>query len=297
MPLSSNLAANARDCRFTASGRAIVRAVGFAPEMSSESTDWNNLALYAWRGQCEEARFEAFAEPVIVYHVGGAKSVRVRTGRNWNRRTHPGLITVIPPATPVSWEIRGEVHSRSVHLGSHFFSAATPETDAALGFRCGVHDPLIAAAIQTLEQEIRRPAQCGSLYADAVADTLALHLLREGVAPRAQLCDGGLARAALGRSLERLEAGIESGVSLQALADEAGLSRAHFAESFRRSTGLPAHRYLTQRRLARARELLRRTHLSLAEVALRCGFSSQAHFSDCFRREAGVTPRRFRDQA
>jgi AraC family transcriptional regulator len=279
--------------RFAASGTAIGEAVGFAPEVDSGKAGWSNVALFAWRGHCGEAQFEPFSEPVIVYHVGGAASVPVRTGKLWNRRTHPGQITVIPPETRVSWSIRGEVHSRTVHLGSRFFlgGARAPE----LRFRCGVTDPLIAAAIQTLEREIRSPAQCGSLYADTVADTLALHLIRDGDAPTEPVTlNSGLAPAVLRRCLDRMEASLSSGISLQALAAEAGLSRAHFAESFRRSTGVTPHRHLTQRRLARARELLRHTALSIADIALRCGFSSQAHFSEYFRRDCGLTPRHFR---
>lgn len=281
--------------RFAASGEAICRSVGFAPELDSERAGWRNLALYAWRGTCTQAQFEPFSEPVIVYHVGGAESVAVRVGRSWNRHTHPGLITVIPPETRVSWDIRGEVHSRSVHLGSRFFSALDDPPAPSLRFRCGVQDPLIAAAIQNLEQEIRQPAQCGSLYADAVADTLALHLLRQTEPLGVAAGHGRLSRAALARSLELIESSIESGVSLQTLAASVSLSRAHFAESFRRSTGLSPHRYLTQRRLQRARTLLRHSMLSLSEVALRCGFSSQAHFCEAFRRDTGATPRRFRD--
>lgn len=286
--------------RFSASGRAIVRSVGFTPELSSESAGWSSLALYGWRGQCQEAAFEPFEEPVIVYHVGGAQTVPVRVGRHWDRQTHPGLITVIPPATRIGWDIRGEVHSRSVHLGSKFFTAAEGEGTApvpTLRFRCGVQDPLLISAIHALENELRQPQQHGTLYADSVSDFMALHLLREcasASAPLQPLQRGGLSRRMLQRVLERLESSIETGISLQALADEVSLSRAYFSVAFRQSTGVSAHRFLTQRRLLRARELLDTTRLSLAEVALRCGFSSQAHFTQYFHREIGLTPRQFR---
>ncbi|MGQ0697919.1 MAG: helix-turn-helix transcriptional regulator [Panacagrimonas sp.] len=274
-----------------------MRSVGFAPELSSESAGWNSLAFYAWRGDCCEADFEPFEEPVIVYHVGGAQTVPVRVGRNWDRRTHPGLLTIIPPATRIGWDIRGEVDSRSIHLGSKFFSGTDSEasTSPRLQFRCGIQDPLLISAIQALERELRRPRQHGTLYADSVSDFMALHLLRESgqsaALPRRR---DALSRRLLRRVLERLESSIETGISLQALADETALSRAYFAAAFRDATGVSPHRYLTQRRLARACELLRDTALSLADVALRCGFSSQAHFTEYFHREKGVTPRQFR---
>lgn len=287
----------AAPARFAATGRSIRNAVGFAPELSSESAGWNHVALYGWRGDCREAEFEPFNEPTIVYHVGGAPSVPVKVERRWDRRTHPGLVTIIPAATRIAWDIRGEVHSRSVHLGSAFFSSAEggPGAKPALRFRCGVQDPLLISTIQALEKELRHPSQQGSLYADSICDFMALHLLREDaqadVSPRGPQA---LARKRLARVIERIEDSVESGISLQALADEAALGRSCFASAFRIATGLSPHRYLTQRRLIRARELLLHSDLGLSQIALRCGFSSQAHFTEYFRRDAGVTPRALR---
>jgi AraC family transcriptional regulator len=297
MQTSTFTSAASHASRFAASGRAIVNSVGFAPEFSSEHAGWESLAFYGWRGRCEEAAFEPFEEPVIVYHVGGAQTVPVRVGRHWRSRTHPGLLTIIPPATRIDWDIRGEVHSRSIHLGSKFFSSATGEVTAGaeLRFRCGVQDPLLTSAIEALERELRVPREHGSLYADSVSDLMALHLLRDtGKAIVLPPRRGVLSAKALQRVLDRIEGSIEHGISLQALADEAALSRSHFSAAFRESTGVSPHRYLTQRRLVRARELLSTTAISLADVALRCGFSSQAHFTQYFHRENGVTPSQFR---
>ena len=295
MQTAPSAVAASKASRFAESCRAIRQSVGFSPELSSEDAGWDSLALYAWRGECREAVFEPFEEPVIVYHVGGAQTVPVRVECRWDRQTHPGLITVIPPATRVGWDIRGEVHSRSVHLGSKFFAnLEDSKLDASnLQFRCGVQDPLLISAIHSLEQELRHPRQLGTLYADSVSNFMALHLLRD-IGNIAAPARTALSRRLLDRVLEKIEASIESGISLQALADETALSRAYFSAAFRKATGLSAHRYLTQRRLARARELLVGTVLSLSQVALRCGFSSQAHFTEYFRRETGTTPREFR---
>ena len=282
--------------RFAASGRAIRSAVGFEPELSSEAAGWKHVALYGWRGKCREAEFEPFDEPVVIFHVGGAPSVPVRVDRRWDRRTHPGLLTVIPPRTRIGWDIRGEVHSRSVHLGAGFFCAEDGEPIAApdLQVRCGVQDPFLISAIQSLESELRRPGQLGTLYADSISNVMGLHLLREGARLLLPARRSLLSRERLSRVIERIEDSIEHGISLQALADEAGLSRTYFAAAFRDATGYSPHRYLTRRRIARAREQLRHTDLDLAEIALRCGFSSQAHFTEYFRRETGTTPRAFR---
>lgn len=52
-----------------------------------------------------------------------------------------------------------------------------------------------------------------------------------------------------------------------------------------------------KRRLARAQELLRDSHLPLAEVALASGFSDQSHLTRHFRLAFGVTPARYRRSA
>jgi AraC family transcriptional regulator len=282
--------------RFAASGRAIRSAVGFEPELSSDDAGWKHVALYAWRGECREAEFEPFEEPVVIFHIGGAPSVPIRIDRRWDRRTHPGLVTVIPPRTRIGWDIRGEVHSRSVHLGAGFFCTEEGEPMATpdLQVRCGVRDPLLISSIEALEGELRHPGQHGTLYADSISNVMALHLLREGARPVLPSGRSLLSRARLSRVIERIEDSIEHGVSLQALADEAALSRTYFAAAFRDATGYSPHRYLTRRRLARARELLQQSDLSLAQIALRCGFSSQAHFTEYFRRDTGTTPRAYR---
>ncbi|MGH7805748.1 MAG: helix-turn-helix transcriptional regulator, partial [Candidatus Binatia bacterium] len=81
---------------------------------------------------------------------------------------------------------------------------------------------------------------------------------------------------------------------LDELAAEAGASRFHFARAFREATGVPPHRYLTLRRIERAKELLLQTEIPLVDVALASGFASQSHFTLRFRETVGVTPRRFR---
>ena len=78
----------------------------------------------------------------------------------------------------------------------------------------------------------------------------------------------------------------------------ARLSPYHFARQFKTATGLPPHRYVIMRRVERARQLLQAaTDLSLAEVALRAGFSDQSVFCLHFKRLVGVTPRQFRMSA
>ena len=286
---------------FSQSAQAISRSVGFSPAVSSDASDWSQLGLYAWHGHCERAEFDPFSEPVVVYHVGGAQSVAVRTGRDWRQRTHPGRVTIIPPETGVAWDIRGEVYSRSVHLRSRFLDRTAEDCGSSvpeLRFRCGIEDPVIAVLVESLEKHLRSPSENGSLYADEMADTLALHLLKmHGNRVPRSVGPGGLSRQVLDRCVDRMHASVISGISLQALADQAQLSRTYFADAFRKTTGNAPHQYLTRIRLEYAKGLLGNSTISIADVAFRCGFSSQAHLTTAFRKAFGKPPRRYRVEA
>ena len=285
--------------RFVAAGDAVRRAVGFAPAASSLKSHWNSAALFSWRGVCGEAAFEALPDPALVLHTAGAPSVPVRAHNSWNQRSHPGLLTIIPPGTPITWNVRGEVHSFSVHLHSRLFETLTDQPARSpaeqIRFCCGVSEPFLAASIRELADELHHPSQKGSLYADSICDVIAMRLMRRG---QADACEPGgparLGRAHLRRTLDLLESRLEGGISLAELARNVGLSRSYFATAFRDTVGVAPHRYLVQRRLERAEEFLRASDRPLAEIAVLCGFSSQAHFTHLFRRAYGITPLRYR---
>ncbi len=67
-----------------------------------------------------------------------------------------------------------------------------------------------------------------------------------------------------------------------------------FFQAFRRHTGRSPAAYLCEWRLARAKELLLSTDLSMGEISYRCGFRSQAYFNDVFRRHFGQSPTEYR---
>jgi AraC-like DNA-binding protein len=83
-------------------------------------------------------------------------------------------------------------------------------------------------------------------------------------------------------------------VTVSDVAREIGLSRFTFTRRFLASESTTPHAYITAVRIARAKELLRRTTLSIEEIALANGFGSTAHFSNAFRRLVGTTPTNFR---
>ena len=111
---------------------------------------------------------------------------------------------------------------------------------------------------------------------------------------RAPQIRGGLPPGAMRRVREFVETNLSESIDLATLASIAGLSLYHFARAFKQSAGVTPHQYLVERRVARAREMLTRTSLSLSEIALATGFSDQSHFARHFRQTLGTTPAQFR---
>jgi len=151
-----------------------------------------------------------------------------------------------------------------------------------------LRDPQIEHIAWALEAERQRPHAAGALYADSLGLALALHLLRSFGAPTP--ARRGLSPAQLKRVTGYIEEHIDRDLSLVTLAAVAQVSTSHLKSAFRRSTGLPVHEYVVQRRVERAKALLLQGRFKPSEVALEAGFAHQSHMARCMRRVLGVTP-------
>ena len=86
-------------------------------------------------------------------------------------------------------------------------------------------------------------------------------------------------------------------LDLDALARAAGYSRYHFLRVFRAAYGETPGRYLTRRRIERAKDLLRSANLTVTEICHLVGFSSLGSFSARFTELVGRTPSAYRAEA
>jgi AraC family transcriptional regulator len=160
--------------------------------------------------------------------------------------------------------------------------------------------PQLRATMGAVDAELSTGGAGGGLAAEALANVLAVQLLRHVLAPRRpeRGRDGRLPRGRLRAVIEYIEEHLDAGPTLEQIAAVARLSPYHFARQFRAATGLPPYQYVIARRVERAREALQAgPELSLAEVAARAGFSDQSQFCHHFKRLTGVTPGRFRMSA
>ena len=86
-------------------------------------------------------------------------------------------------------------------------------------------------------------------------------------------------------------------ISLITTAQHVGMSAAHFSNVFSQTTGRPFISYLTNLRMQRAKELLQKTDMRLADIAMEIGYNEPNYFSHVFRKMEGMTPKEYRQQA
>ncbi|WUO17876.1 GlxA family transcriptional regulator [Streptomyces sp. NBC_00289] len=139
-------------------------------------------------------------------------------------------------------------------------------------------------------------ADHGAPLALEAARFLVLPLKRHGRQPQfsavldAQLADDPPIRAAQEWILHNLH----NPLPVAEIARRANMSLRNFARVFRREVGATPGQYVERKRIARARELLETTDLTIAQIARRCGFAAPETFFRSFGRTLGLTPKQYR---
>lgn len=99
-----------------------------------------------------------------------------------------------------------------------------------------------------------------------------------------------LKRNTLREVIEYMENNFRTPLSLSGISAHFGYSPNYFHRIFRTTMGKTPWQYLTELRIAAAKEMLITKELPVAEIALQCGFSSPANFNYLFKKTTGVTP-------
>jgi AraC family transcriptional regulator len=157
-------------------------------------------------------------------------------------------------------------------------------------------DSRLSAMVAAVHAEMVAGFPSGRLFLDSVEQAMAVTLVN-GHAVRhrpVQIYRGGLGSARLRRIKELVDARMEDDLSLDDMAQSVGLSTAHFARMFRKSTGETPHQFVLRQRLERAKDMLRAPDARVLDVAVACGFKTQQHFAQAFRDLWGVSPTEYR---
>lgn len=85
---------------------------------------------------------------------------------------------------------------------------------------------------------------------------------------------------------------LDEGITLDELEHATGHDRWELSRDFRTLFGTSPHRYLTLRRLDRARTMMLSGN-SIADTAAACAFADQSHFTRHFKKTWGMTPKKW----
>src|SRR3989449_3792679 len=131
----------------------------------------------------------------------------------------------------------------------------------------------------------------------AGADVKSLEGTLEACGATAGLVDGRsseLPACRLRRVTQHVQENLQRELRLAELSALVHMSPYHFARLFKRSTGVPPHRFLVRCRMDEARTLLEARAVPIAEIARLVGFRTPSHFATTFRRITGMTPSAYR---
>jgi AraC family transcriptional regulator len=245
-----------------------------------------------------------FTETVLGLYTAGRHRVRRKQGgrlvEGWS---DPGTVNLSPANFYARWEADGSSHSIVVFLQDALLSRVILENwgadprSVAIVPQFLVRDPVIEAVVTQLAIEAGNDSPSGLPYAESACEFLAHHLVQRystlSKTPARPL--GGLPAHRLKAVKNYIEENLGNPIALHELAGLARTSLRHFERAFRQSLGVPPHRYVLERRVSAARDLLlSHPTLDIEEVARQLGFSSSSHFSSAFVRRTGCSPTTFR---
>ena len=272
------------------------------PVVSYHAAQWDGIRLGQWHALAGEVLERTRPDHEINIPISGhfTSSKHTAAGSNRPDRANAKNICIVPAGQPIAVRWREEVEGVTLSLSPSLLACAASGDDRRKQVEIvetyGAEDHLIRQIGLALMAEALTSEPVGRLYAESLAQTLALHLVRHySVSTRStEMFRGGLSGYNLRRAKEFINEHLEQDLTLTGIADAVGLSQFHFARGFKLATNLTPHQYLTERRVELAKHLLRESELPLVEVSARTGFKSQSHFTTLFRRFTGTTPKAWR---
>jgi AraC family transcriptional regulator len=211
-----------------------------------------------------------------------------------------GNICVLPSGLQHQAALEGDSQHLALYLEAALITKAASESYVDGGFEIAERytrvDKVLSNVGMALLHELDSEGLSGRLYAESLANVLAVHLLRHysNATTRPVTFTGGLSASKLRQVEDFVNDNYGRDLKLAEMAQVAGMSSFHFAREFKRTTGTTPHQYLIKLRVERAKALLAKNDLPIIEVGLQSGFSHQSHFTRLFRRFTGTTPHSYR---
>ena len=218
------------------------------------------------------------------------------TGMRWIR---PGSMWIMPQGSRHG--VRFESHMEGIALAFEpstfdgLVQSAGGKQSAPILQSLAACPPKIDHLMRALMHESLEASTDQGIGLECIATAIALSICQHAKAlPALPKAGPRLAPRQLRAVQAYVETHLHQQISLTDLAATAGLSSFHFLRSFKGSLGSTPAQYVLDRRMERARYLLKVSPLTVSEIGISVGFQDVSHFSRAFRRTVGTTPSSFR---
>jgi AraC family transcriptional regulator len=238
-------------------------------------------------GEVEGADPEAHI--MTVHARGHIRAYFECDGMSVCRELRPGIIDLIPARREVRVVDEGPWQLLMLRIPERL-DRADPGRVVHPPRRQGAILGLDEPALANLAWRLHRVSQTGPpLLREYLSDELIRRLGWERMEPSSRY--GSLTAGQLRSLLDTIEERVGFTLSIAELSREIRLSPTAVKVGFRQATGIPIHRYIVQRRTARARLMLLEGRLPASQIALELGFAHQTHMIRWMRRLFGLSPR------
>jgi AraC family transcriptional regulator len=189
------------------------------------------------------------------------------------------------PGAPVRTEWRGAegiVANFSFHPEFLRAIAESLKADFRLLYRRPARKIILDDGLESLCRllmcEVEEGCKSGSIFLERVSRAFAISIVQHMLSQQ-MLGEGSYPDQRIERAIRFIEEHFRDNISVEELAQVAGLSPFHFLRVFRSTVGTSPHAYLVRRRLRHAQHLIRTagSDRSLADIAAEAGFADQTH--------------------
>ena len=206
---------------------------------------------------------------------------------------HQGTVVVINPGDAHSCNPRADQawSYRMWFMDAHWLGGLQADLP---GSRSGDYRPLAAVSAPAARAYAQFDALFGALEREdddawCLEEKLIDFLLPHSQGTGAKGLASPMPQCQLGRAREMILDQLEGKITLDDVAQVAGLSRYHLIRSFKQAYGQTPHAFQLDQRINRAKHLLKQGN-TMVDVAQQLGFADQSHFQRHFKKRHAVTP-------
>ena len=272
---------------------------------TSETLGWQSLHVSVVGGEPPESPIVQRTVPDL-WLAMGIDPIEIEgaiDGREVHLNEPAGRVSVVAPATP--FRVRRLNNASVLHafirrriladVAAEMFERDIDSYEIVSRF--GINDPSLAFLLYSLKAALNQPA-CDSteLKIEYLSRALAVHVLQENtnLTRERPIPSTPLTPRSAELLADYIRTHLSEKLALDDLAVLAGLNRTNLIRQFKASFRQTPHQYVINARVDLAKELLEKSNLPVAEVAVTCGFKERTHLAAAFKRLMGVTPSRYR---